>query len=374
MKKIRNLMKKNDAPPPKSLLERVLSTTPATAPAGTESLWQRSDAIVQGLPQGATMWSARPAAPPPPPRAADFVGTQGQGGSVVPPPYASLAEAAKRAMRPTSSTHDSVSCAAEGVQRLRRIPSHPGIIKVIDGKLDAREVVVMTERATTLRTRLLERGVSLGEVCTGVNQIAEVLEWLHRTCRLAYNNVSLDGIWVANRPGEGVRWVLGDFSFCSPLDAWDACRTTMAHQSVVAPEDFLKTHDPGLTLGGRDVYALGAVVDQLIAAMGAGHVPSGLSRSEDAKIRRAAELRSEMFRQATKQVLTCDLELCQVQVRSDGTLTHTVTSLNNTTTAQRTATATTVRRSSEAVTAAGIQTVSSAVSEPIAPPLPDTSP
>eukprot|EP01062_Namystynia_karyoxenos_P038914 TRINITY_DN28284_c0_g1_i1.p1 TRINITY_DN28284_c0_g1~~TRINITY_DN28284_c0_g1_i1.p1 ORF type:complete len:1116 (+),score=322.68 TRINITY_DN28284_c0_g1_i1:391-3348(+) len=217
-------------------------------------------------------------------------------------------------MRATASMREARQSAADAAMRLRGLPRHPAIIRLVDAAVAPAEVLVVTEHVSTLRARLYTRGLSFAEIATGVAAVAEGLEWLHSRCGLAYNNVCLDGIHVASpQPGgAGVRWVLGDFAYCCSADAWDECRTNMAFQSVVAPEDCIS--QTGAPVCARDVYALGCLVDQLIAALSAGHAAPGCTAEDCSLAARAAELREELMPKIVELAKTGELNLCHVNV------------------------------------------------------------
>ncbi|KAJ9465740.1 hypothetical protein DIPPA_07172 [Diplonema papillatum] len=95
---------------------------------------------------------------------------------------------------------------------------------------------------------------------------------------MAYNNVSLDGIFVIDTPGEPARWVLGDFAMCCARDGEDLRNHSMALQGVVAPEDIFQIPredmdrfrrrrscgKPVVDLATRDVYGFACVIDRII--------------------------------------------------------------------------------------------------------------
>eukprot|EP01065_Artemidia_motanka_P046724 TRINITY_DN7151_c0_g3_i1.p1 TRINITY_DN7151_c0_g3~~TRINITY_DN7151_c0_g3_i1.p1 ORF type:complete len:1065 (+),score=289.28 TRINITY_DN7151_c0_g3_i1:266-3196(+) len=242
-------------------------------------------------------------------------------GERIAPHYVQLSETAKAAMRPSARVHGPIACAVDAVECLRGLPAHPSIIRLLEARHTTGQVTLLTESASTLRARLYDRGLTLSEMCTGLAAIARALFWLHREYRRAFNNVTLDGIYVVDRPGEGVSWVLGDFAFCTPSDAWETCRTSMAFQGVVAPEDCIEIPGSRPLLCGRDVYGLGCLMDQLLSALAEGHVAPGCSQDELAEIRRAAELRVSLLPQIVEIVPVRELSFCQVSIRAPSTMT-----------------------------------------------------
>eukprot|EP01060_Flectonema_neradi_P036702 TRINITY_DN7143_c0_g1_i1.p1 TRINITY_DN7143_c0_g1~~TRINITY_DN7143_c0_g1_i1.p1 ORF type:complete len:886 (+),score=120.54 TRINITY_DN7143_c0_g1_i1:39-2696(+) len=175
-----------------------------------------------------------------------------------------------------SSTSQRKKLVGEALGRLRTL-RHPGVLKYIKsatkGVGGSTTVTIVTERAQTLRQRLAEvQEITTEEICMGISNVANALQWLHEECGIAYNNVTLDGIFVTQAP---VRWLLGDFSFCCHRDAADVCQQSMQHLPIISPEDVFGVPIPArqrldrsapLDLCQRDVYCTAALVDTLLTS------------------------------------------------------------------------------------------------------------
>ena len=191
--------------------------------------------------------------------------------------YHALREEVHKALLGPASLREPAALTADAYHRHKTL-LHPHILTYISGQTSATETQLVTEMAVPLRSRISAQNITLDELCLGVVGIARALVWLHAECRMAYNNVTLDGVFVT-QAGQGVpcRWCLGDFSLACPRDAEDMVEHSMAYQLVVAPEDVFEAEGRGgrgrarsFDLASRDVYALGCLIDEIISSSGLG--------------------------------------------------------------------------------------------------------
>eukprot|EP01064_Diplonema_japonicum_P007503 TRINITY_DN15129_c0_g2_i1.p1 TRINITY_DN15129_c0_g2~~TRINITY_DN15129_c0_g2_i1.p1 ORF type:complete len:780 (+),score=108.03 TRINITY_DN15129_c0_g2_i1:84-2423(+) len=190
--------------------------------------------------------------------------------------YNILAKEVRECLLHPAGLRDPAACSADALTKHKTL-RHPYVLPYISGGLNSlNEVQIITEPCVPLRHRLDENLVTFDEFCMGVTSIANTLLWLHQ-CNLAYNNVTLDGIFITKNP---TKWVLGDFAFCCPRDADDLLHHSMKYQNLVAPEDVFTYQDtdhskrrrscgkPQADLSYRDVYGLGCVIDTVLAKLG----------------------------------------------------------------------------------------------------------
>ena len=181
--------------------------------------------------------------------------------------YDVLTSVVKESLHSSTSQHRRL--VGEALGRLRTL-RHPGILKYVKSATKGTTVTIVAERAETLRQRLTKVQITTEEICMGVSNIINALQWLHDECGIAYNNITLDGIFVTTAP---VRWLLGDFSFCCDRDAADVCKQSLQYLPIISPEDVFGIPIPArqrldrsspLDLSQRDVYCMGALLDTLL--------------------------------------------------------------------------------------------------------------
>eukprot|EP00053_Salpingoeca_punica_P015952 m.148725 g.148725 ORF g.148725 m.148725 type:complete len:282 (-) comp16838_c2_seq4:287-1132(-) len=99
-----------------------------------------------------------------------------------------------------------------GLQRLKRL-RHPSLLRFQWEQRDGAILSVVTERVTPLASVLSDLEPS--EVCLGLRDVITCLAFLHKTCELSHNNLSLDSLFVA----ADHSWRLGGLEFASSHDA-----------------------------------------------------------------------------------------------------------------------------------------------------------
>eukprot|EP01060_Flectonema_neradi_P024731 TRINITY_DN33611_c0_g1_i1.p1 TRINITY_DN33611_c0_g1~~TRINITY_DN33611_c0_g1_i1.p1 ORF type:complete len:766 (+),score=127.15 TRINITY_DN33611_c0_g1_i1:51-2348(+) len=167
----------------------------------------------------------------------------------------------KEALLPAAGLRDVTTCSEEAWTRHRTL-RHPFVLPFLSGGKNASgDVQLITASAIPLRHHIKDKQVSCDELAFGVFTLARALSWLHADCGVAYNNVTLDGIFVTQDP---VRWVLGDFAFSCPKGAIDLNQHCMSLQSLTAPEDVYKSEK--LDLSSRDVYGLGLIIHHIVVS------------------------------------------------------------------------------------------------------------
>eukprot|EP01062_Namystynia_karyoxenos_P048086 TRINITY_DN3651_c0_g1_i1.p1 TRINITY_DN3651_c0_g1~~TRINITY_DN3651_c0_g1_i1.p1 ORF type:complete len:1124 (+),score=271.27 TRINITY_DN3651_c0_g1_i1:85-3372(+) len=225
-----------------------------------------------------------------------------------PAPYDVFTQQVKDALGAPAELRGPSQLATEAVARVRQL-RHPSVLRYVTSLRSRKDIIFTTQRARTLRAVLHSRPVSLDELCAGVMSVAAGLHFLHTECSLAFNNVTVDGIFVTQRPE---RWVLGDFSFACSRSAEDLCRHSIARQQVVTPEDVFGVPEedtqqqrPGWArradLATRDVYSLGVLIDRVLRHIAAPGQPP------EPALGRVMMLREKLIGILTKSFSTDDL-------------------------------------------------------------------
>ena len=171
----------------------------------------------------------------------------------------SFTRSVKEALLPAAGLRDVSTCSEEAWVRHRTL-RHPFVLPFLSGgKTASGNIQLITQPAVPLRHHIKDKQLSCDELAFGIFTIAKALSWLHADCGIAYNNVTLDGIFVTQDP---VRWVLGDFSFSCSKGAIDLNQHCMSLQSLTAPEDVYKSAKPDLST--RDIYGLGLIIHHIV--------------------------------------------------------------------------------------------------------------
>ncbi|RUS85921.1 hypothetical protein EGW08_006324 [Elysia chlorotica] len=143
---------------------------------------------------------------------------------------------------------------------------HPNIIRFVGGGEARDDVWLATEYVTPLMTSMVD--LTSDEICVGLHDILQALDFLHSTLGMSHNNVCMSSLFL----GHDGTWKLGELQHaCKFSDATqaflDQCRA-FRKEDCLAPEEKAGavTLDPS-TGHARDMFAFGAVVDSLLEGL-----------------------------------------------------------------------------------------------------------
>jgi len=99
------------------------------------------------------------------------------------------------------------------IQRIKTI-RHPGIIKFIDADVYSESPAIITESVIPLQSVLND--ITPENLCTGIFNLLKTIEFLHTSCKLVYNNICLESIFVPRN--NYTKWLIGEFQYSIPIN------------------------------------------------------------------------------------------------------------------------------------------------------------
>jgi len=100
------------------------------------------------------------------------------------------------------------------VQRIKTI-RHPGIVKFLNADIYSESPAIVTANVIPLKSVLND--VTPENLCTGIFNLLKTIEFLHQNCRLVYNNICLESIFVPKN--NYTKWLIGEFQYSIPINA-----------------------------------------------------------------------------------------------------------------------------------------------------------
>jgi len=100
------------------------------------------------------------------------------------------------------------------VQRIKTI-RHPGIVKFINADIYSESPAIVT--ANVIPLKLVLKSMTSDNICTGIFNLLKTIEFLHQNCKLVYNNICLESIFVPKN--NYTKWLIGEFQYSIPINA-----------------------------------------------------------------------------------------------------------------------------------------------------------
>jgi hypothetical protein len=100
------------------------------------------------------------------------------------------------------------------VQRIKTI-RHPGIVKFLNADIYSESPAIVTANVIPLKSVLND--VTPENLCTGIFNLLKTIEFLHQNCKLVYNNICLESIFVPKN--NYTKWLIGEFQYSIPINA-----------------------------------------------------------------------------------------------------------------------------------------------------------
>ncbi|ORX54175.1 hypothetical protein BCR36DRAFT_348146 [Piromyces finnis] len=98
------------------------------------------------------------------------------------------------------------------IQRIKTI-RHPGIIRFRDADIYSESPAIITESVVSLNSVLND--ITPENLCTGIFNLLKTIEFLHQSCKLVYNNICLESIFVPRN--NYTKWLIGEFQYSIPI-------------------------------------------------------------------------------------------------------------------------------------------------------------
>jgi len=98
------------------------------------------------------------------------------------------------------------------VQRIKTI-RHPGIVKFLSADIYSESPAIVTANIIPLKSVLND--ITPENLCTGIFNLLKTIEFLHQNCKLVYNNICLESIFVPKN--NYTKWLIGEFQYSIPI-------------------------------------------------------------------------------------------------------------------------------------------------------------
>ncbi|OUM70645.1 hypothetical protein PIROE2DRAFT_1175 [Piromyces sp. E2] len=143
------------------------------------------------------------------------------------------------------------------IQRIKTI-RHPGIVRFRDADIYSETPAIITENVIPLNSVL--KDITPENLCTGIFNLLKTIEFLHQSCKLVYNNICLESIFVPRN--NYTKWLIGEFQYSIPINT-----SKSESQKIIEkiPSRLQPSKDDKEVNGfHRDYWLIGKLIEEII--------------------------------------------------------------------------------------------------------------